>query len=42
MALDQVEWELVDLASGIDMEEIETVAELGAGGDTKGNDDVEG
>ena len=41
-ALDRVERELVDLASGIDMEEIETVAELGAGGDTEGNDDVEG
>lgn len=39
---DWAEHELLKSAVGIDMEEILTVAEQGAGGDSEGNDNVEG
>src|SRR6266481_4755245 len=41
-ALNQAEHELIDLAMGIDMEELRTVAEQGAGRDSEGNDNMEG
>jgi len=42
-ALDDAERELFDLAAGIDMEEMVTVAEVGAGDkDDEENDNVEG
>ncbi len=41
-ALNHTEHELIDLAMGIDMEELWTVTEQGAGGDSEGNDNTEG
>ncbi len=41
-ALNQADHELIELAMGIDMEELRTVAEQGAGGDSEGNDNTEG
>jgi hypothetical protein len=41
-ALDEAERQLLDLAAGIDIEELVTAAENGAGVGSEGNDDVDG
>ena len=40
--LNQAECELINLAAGIDMEELLTRAEQGVGGDSEGNDNDDG
>ena len=41
-ALDEAERQLLELAAGIEIEELVTVAEQGAGIGSEGNDDVDG
>jgi hypothetical protein len=41
-ALDEAEKQLLDLAAGIDIEELVTAAEQGAGVASDGNDDIDG
>jgi hypothetical protein len=41
-ALDKAEKQLLDLAAGIDIEELVTAAEQGAGVASDGNDDIDG
>jgi hypothetical protein len=41
-ALNEAEQQLLELAAGIDIEELVTAAELGAGAGSEGNDDIDG
>jgi hypothetical protein len=40
--LDEAERQLLDLAAGIDIKELVTAAENGAGVESEGNDDIDG
>jgi hypothetical protein len=42
VALDEAEWQLLELAAGIDLDKMVTVAKNGLGGDSVDKDNVEG